>query len=259
MLTITIVPGWKPEHQHWCTWHKYHFNPEDTLLGKSACKVTSMTLWIGSTEQIWTKMKRLISSDRSNIHIEVAHKQDTITGHHTQENNKQKHSTKATGRLLWGSTLIQFASPLMLPQKWKIGKWLHESSVLGSRCGIVTCQKKWRPSTWEMLQEQEQVLQSILELSWYPKVTSTAYILSGFFAIEKVSIRRKTCMTPCFQRCDNTISKDDYRDKQWKVWYCGLLFIVLWNITGSTLIYFLSMMEKIIKTDLRSNYWLYLI
>jgi len=81
-------------------WHKFYSNPETTVLGRLACRVTSKILGIGSAERSWKKLKCVLSGSRSNTRSEVAKKQAAIAGIHAQENNKQDQAQKAKAGLL---------------------------------------------------------------------------------------------------------------------------------------------------------------
>ncbi len=82
-------------------WQKFYSNPEQTVLGRLACCVTSKILGIGSAERSWKKLKCVLSGNCSNMQSEVAKKQAAIAGIHVQENNKQDKAEKAKAGVLW--------------------------------------------------------------------------------------------------------------------------------------------------------------
>ncbi len=82
-------------------WHKFYSNPETTVLGRLACRVTSKILGIGSAERNWKKLKSVMMGCRSNIRTDIAMKQAAIAGIHVQENNNQDQANMAKAGLLW--------------------------------------------------------------------------------------------------------------------------------------------------------------
>lgn len=171
-------------------------------------------LCIGSAEQNWKKMKKLISGDQSNAWAEVAKKQAIIAWLHMQEKNKQDHSKKATAGLLWSSlTNIQFVFPQRTARVFGAGleKWKSEpvKGKLGS-CTWATFQKQW----------------FLLKWLWSWKKQLIAYIQSEFCHHEKgVNRKSSSKVFACLKGYDGIIPNDEHIDK-WEVpstLYCAVI------------------------------------
>ncbi len=206
-------------------WHKFYSNPEQTVLGRLACRVTSKILGIGSAERSWKKLKCVLSGNRSNMRSEVAKKQAAIAGIHAQENNKQDKAEKAKAGLLWDDddfkTLKMDA--LCLPLDVAPPEEVQRRTTRVFCAWIENWEKEKIKGNGDPVLEQR-FKNKYCGLSWIDpdqprrkKNVLTAH--PDFVSLEKGDRGKKSYeLLACLPGYDDNVANEDQMDK-WEVWY----------------------------------------